>query len=298
MSTMEDEQRTLADETQQVLQDALSDAFSLPPPTPQAVTADQPPAPAPPAESPSLSPDAPSLESSTVDVDSWKSEYDEQVQTWRTQSAEAREKAEQERARWEAIRAAEGGRPPFESPSHLQPAAPTLSESPSPADARDLVTGEQPAQPIPGPQGSHLAPPSTHSQPETIDESQKWEDIPSSLTSSFPSMSFPEHTEPSSPARKPKPDQPQADPPSATLTVFDTSLSTRTRVKALVSALAINLLLPFVNGVMLGFGEIFAKNVVLEWFGWNQPARTGRLAAMKGLSSSNRFRRGSDDSKS
>ncbi len=53
---------------------------------------------------------------------------------------------------------------------------------------------------------------------------------------------------------------------SATLAIFDPSLSPQTRVKALFSSLAINLLLPFINGVMLGFGEIFAKNIVLEWW--------------------------------
>lgn len=39
--------------------------------------------------------------------DSWKVEYEAQVQSWRTQSAEAREKAEKERLRWESIRAIE-----------------------------------------------------------------------------------------------------------------------------------------------------------------------------------------------
>ena len=33
-----------------------------------------------------------------------------------------------------------------------------------------------------------------------------------------------------------------------------------------------NLLLPFVNGVMLGFGEIFARRVVTGWVGWKVPA--------------------------
>jgi hypothetical protein len=36
----------------------------------------------------------------------------------------------------------------------------------------------------------------------------------------------------------------------------------------LCSSLSINFLLPFVNGVMLGFGEIFAKTVIVEWLGW------------------------------
>jgi Outer membrane protein TOM13 len=57
----------------------------------------------------------------------------------------------------------------------------------------------------------------------------------------------------------------------ATLAIFDSTLSTRTRVKALFSSLAINMLLPFVNGVMLGFGEIFAKNVIIGWLGWKVP---------------------------
>ena len=39
--------------------------------------------------------------------DSWKAEYEAQVQSWRAQSAEAREKAEKERLRWESIRAIE-----------------------------------------------------------------------------------------------------------------------------------------------------------------------------------------------
>jgi len=39
--------------------------------------------------------------------ESWKEEYDAQVQAWRAQSAEAREKAEKERLKWEAIRAQE-----------------------------------------------------------------------------------------------------------------------------------------------------------------------------------------------
>jgi hypothetical protein len=54
---------------------------------------------------------------------------------------------------------------------------------------------------------------------------------------------------------------------SVTPSVFDSSLSRRTRLSALLSSLAINMLLPFVNGVMLGFGEIFAKNVILDWMG-------------------------------
>lgn len=56
--------------------------------------------------------------------------------------------------------------------------------------------------------------------------------------------------------------------PPASIAIFDSSLSTKTRVVALLGSLAINLFLPFVNGVMMGFGEIFAENVVWKWFGW------------------------------
>ena len=38
----------------------------------------------------------------------------------------------------------------------------------------------------------------------------------------------------------------------------------------MLSSLAINLALPFVNGVMLGFGEIFAKNILLDRLGWKR----------------------------
>lgn len=60
-------------------------------------------------------------------------------------------------------------------------------------------------------------------------------------------------------------------PPSATMAIFDANLPLQTRLGALASSLAINCLLPFINGVMLGFGEIFAKNVVVGWLGWKLP---------------------------
>ena len=93
-------------------------------------------------------------------------------------------------------------------------------------------------------------------------------------------MSYPERSETPSPSQnRPAPSQP-APPPTATLAVFDSTLSTRTRLKALFSSFAINMLLPFINGVMLGFGEIFAKNVILGWLGWKSP---GSVAAATGI---------------
>jgi hypothetical protein len=82
-------------------------------------------------------------------------------------------------------------------------------------------------------------------------------------------MTFPEQA---SPTAVHKTTQHVAVQQSFTMAVFDPSLSTRSRLKALASSLAVNLLLPFVNGVMLGFGEIFAKNFVLQWLGWGSTA--------------------------
>ncbi|KAF9046917.1 hypothetical protein BDZ89DRAFT_1058387 [Hymenopellis radicata] len=194
---------------------------------------------------------------SAEEVESWKAEYDSQVQAWRAESAEAREKAETERQRWETVRANQVQAPSVMSGwetvgSKNTSSAPSGSvHTSSIADSRDLVSGE--------PQASRAGP--SHSQ-ASGDDAAKWEDVPSSISSSFPSMSFPEHDETSPATRKPPTDAPM----SATLAIFDPSLSSRTRVKALFSSLAINLLLPFINGVMLGFGEIFAKNIVLEWW--------------------------------
>lgn len=118
----------------------------------------------------------------------------------------------------------------------------------------------------------------------------KWEDIPSEMESSFPSISFP--SDPHSPSSShhaqrdlkhlPHEDDPshshhhgetaKQGPSGPTFAVFDQTLSRRTRALALFSSLAINVLLPFVNGVMLGFGEIFAKNVIVGWFGWKAPS--------------------------
>ncbi|KAH9010671.1 hypothetical protein EDB85DRAFT_2297672 [Lactarius pseudohatsudake] len=110
--------------------------------------------------------------------------------------------------------------------------------------------------------------------------SPNWENVPSSPTSSFPSMSFPEPSRPHSPEHTthvsrvaaPAPAPPAA--ASATLAVFDDTLPKRKRVLALITSLSVNMLLPFVNGVMLGFGEIFAKTVVVGWLGWGPAVAT------------------------
>ncbi|KAJ7593076.1 hypothetical protein C8J56DRAFT_490119 [Mycena floridula] len=175
--------------------------------------------------------------------DSWKAEYESQLENWRAEAAEAREKAERERQRWEALRAEE-----------------RLKGSTEEA-GWESVGQKAPVSQLPAQDVSQS---SSHSRQDTGEDSQKWEDIPSSITSSYPSMSFPENID--TPPEVPAPAPPAT--PSVTLSIFDSSLSTRTRLQALLSSLTINLLLPFVNGVMLGFGEIFAKNVVLGWMGW------------------------------
>lgn len=242
--------------------------------------------------------------SGSVEEDAWKAEYEAQVDEWRAQSAEARAKAERERARWEQIRIreAEERRALGQEPENLDALGSHITSSfaaacevldsaslssPSPADARDLTSGEL--------QG-HLDA-AQHLKTNSGSPSQKWEHIDSSPTSSYPSMSFPETSIPSSPS-PPHFSLPQTTghgqsqqehhaerkpttvPPSTIPSLLDSTIAPRTRMSLLLTSLAINLLLPFVNGVMLGFGEIFAKNVLVGWIGWK---RSGRTAANVGI---------------
>lgn len=58
-------------------------------------------------------------------------------------------------------------------------------------------------------------------------------------------------------------------PPSGSLTlaIFANGITWRRRSYLLLASVAINLGLPFINGVMLGFGEIFARTIVAPWIG-------------------------------
>jgi hypothetical protein len=121
------------------------------------------------AESSAIDPPASSeikLSESSTSTDDWKTEYHSQVNTWRAQSAEAREKAERERNRWEGIREAEkrdaekrkaegksvhleGHEGGWETVSQGQSSLTTSTGqilSPGPVDARDLVAGEIPRE--------------------------------------------------------------------------------------------------------------------------------------------------------
>lgn len=193
--------------------------------------------------------------------------------------------------------------------------------SPSPADARDLVAGETPRLPPPTSPSSQPSPPGAHAQHGSGSEhsgEHSGSDLPSSLTSSFPSdfdsgtppspghlhLHRPgHHHDPAHPSRAPIPAPPalggaahaasaqkheegaaqrNAPPLALTPMVFAGDLPVRTRLWALAASLAINLLLPFVNGVMLGFGEIVAKEVLSGWSGWR---RAGSMVTNIGLGS-------------
>jgi len=58
-------------------------------------------------------------------------------------------------------------------------------------------------------------------------------------------------------------------PPSGSLTlaIFAKNISWQRRGYLLLASIAINLGLPFINGVMLGFGEIFARSIVAPYIG-------------------------------
>jgi hypothetical protein len=248
--------------------------------------------------------------------DAWRVDYEGQVQSWRAQSAEARERAERERARWEAIRAEEQteasrqkaagvsarkadhdprvGKKKTPDPSEIT-GGDITSVTFSGIDAgKNLSSGEpRPLQvrviqicvcdkffvslitfrlkSASSSASLDVSASSRHSKDNTGDASklsisQKWENVTASPSSSFPSMSFPENSD------LPSPDRPlQTGPLSVTQAIFDSTLPARARISALFSSLAINMLLPFVNGVMLGFGEIFAKNILIGWLGWKVP---------------------------
>ncbi|EMD34100.1 hypothetical protein CERSUDRAFT_117605 [Gelatoporia subvermispora B] len=346
---------SLNPEEEGLLQSALSTAFT-PAPLPRQTAQPPEPAPASvPAPEPAAepAPSAPAEVAIDADADArWRAEYEQHVAEWRQRSAEQRDKAEQERARWEEIREREReeakqlgkvesswenvGASTSASAIASTSASVTAGESPSPVDVRDLVTGEGqgghtqefletvlPGSHAEQPSTEESSPPAHAHGPDSDPDSgsgsnkhEKWEDIPSSLTSSYPSLSFPSDPHsPQSPTQTlhARPhgthahahshghkhshdhehaahDHHHAHAPahghkggSATLAIFDGTLSTGARARALLASVAINLLLPFVNGVMLGFGEIFAKNVLVRWLGWRSP---GAVVANLGLGTS------------
>ncbi|UZJ52612.1 hypothetical protein CBS101457_001932 [Exobasidium rhododendri] len=77
-----------------------------------------------------------------------------------------------------------------------------------------------------------------------------------------------QHTSRSSEAPAPKEMQLNYAPSgSLTTAIFAKDLKWRRRSYLVIASLAINLGLPFLNGVMLGFGEIFARTIMAPWIG-------------------------------
>ncbi|KLO13468.1 hypothetical protein SCHPADRAFT_940383 [Schizopora paradoxa] len=254
-------------------------------------------------------------ESSTGE-EQWKKDYDSYVEGWKAESAVAREKAERTRAEWEAKRQAEGGGkgvlseeefPPLAGPPNPHFSRTNYPASPSPADARDSVSGEPSGHAHISQMSSFasVAAGEANSPPasQALEQSSHWEEV-SSMQSS---LSFPEQSKSVSPEPVPKSTQKPEEtksiertekaappapaktepPPSASLSVFDSRLSTRSRTIALITSFAINLALPFVNGVMLGFGEIFARTLLARW-GWNVPGGAATAVGFGAASKSKR----------
>ncbi|KIJ67086.1 hypothetical protein HYDPIDRAFT_174330 [Hydnomerulius pinastri MD-312] len=256
-----------ADE-QQLLQVRTSRAKRPFEPTDVPLKSAVPPAPAPaPATSAASAPVDSAAPDPAAEEDPWKAEFEAQVEEWRAQSAEAREKAEQERAKWEAIRL------------HEAEERKALGVEPENWDALGSHIIASFASASEALSGSSRVHDGQHAKAESGSPSQKWENISSSPTSSYPSMSFPDPSAPQSPS--PQQTKTATVPPSTLPSIMDRTVAPRTRMSLVLSSLAINLLLPFVNGVMLGFGEIFAKNVLVGWIGWK--TQNGRTAAKVGL---------------
>ena len=88
-------------------------------------------------------------------------------------------------------------------------------------------------------------------------------------------------------------DTPPSQPPSLTLSLFTTP--GHISVSRVLAVLGINMVLPFINGVMLGFGEIFAREVVkvgkmvyrgeMSLFGWGKGrGKDNRFGGARGVS--------------
>ncbi|KAG8970533.1 hypothetical protein FRC03_006662 [Tulasnella sp. 419] len=225
--------------------------------------------------------------------ESWKEEYDARVAHWRAESAVARQKAEETRAKFEQIRQQEE--------AEEKAKAETSSKAGKEKEWENVEQFHGGRVPLPGPDKtfSSSSPPVSISHPPTDHEDEshsRWEEIPS-VASSFPSL--PSHQSPPQPStshippttatpstreiseykstpsdeKAVVPVNPKPAPPGVTPLIFAKDLPVKTRALALISSLAINLFLPFVNGVMNGFGEIFARNVLGPWLGWKSIVR-------------------------
>ncbi|ODN81593.1 hypothetical protein L202_02005 [Cryptococcus amylolentus CBS 6039] len=142
----------------------------------------------------------------------------------------------------------------------VKPAAydPTTSTDPIPPAMQD----PKPVTPAPVPTESATL--SRHSA-----TSQAWEEVSrQSDSGSGEQVSAPQSSGSDDIIQIPSPEKaaeagvplPPTQPPSLTLSVFTNSASLS--VSKIFAVIGINLVLPFINGVMLGFGEIFAREVL------------------------------------
>jgi len=162
------------------------------------------------------------------------------------------------------------------STSTLQPAATSASVQEKTTPSPTSTSGKRDWTQIDHPSYSHS-------------QSQSHSQGLVSLASSYPDISFPPSPSPNqhtstyfnfTTTNPVHPTHHDADQQGLTLTPTLTALTSppstplRTRLIALSTSLTINFLLPFINGIMLGFGEIFARNLV-SWLGWRVPVVGG-----------------------
>lgn len=128
---------------------------------------------------------------------------------------------------------------------------PTTSTEPLPPSMTDTPSPSRPAP-------TDSAAVSRHSA-----TSQAWEEISGPSSSSHESQESGDIVKVPHPRFK-QPEQaqnpPPAAPPSLTLSLF--TMPGHLSFRRVMAVFGINLILPFVNGVMLGFGEIFAREAV------------------------------------
>ncbi|PWW78583.1 TOM13-domain-containing protein [Tuber magnatum] len=73
---------------------------------------------------------------------------------------------------------------------------------------------------------------------------------------------------------------PSSPPPSSTTSSSPVILYKPPTIQKLIRTAAINLVLPFINGLMLGFGELFAHELAFRWgWGGTRVFPTSRAAA-------------------
>ncbi|KAG8863191.1 hypothetical protein FRB96_009373 [Tulasnella sp. 330] len=323
-----------ADPLRAALDSAFTQPISLPSTTPSSPSI-PPPVPVPTSAEALMQGENVDTESAPpISEETWKEQYDAYVKDWRTASAVAREKAQDTRERFESVRAQEEKEQALKAAAEgskgntaggawedVHPGRQPLPASrTSPADARDLVSGEREGHYM----ASHGITTNESSPPASTLSHEHWEDVPS-MASSFPSLPSHEasppprhreqepsmHTDSLPPSSSSAPDSgaddgkgnassnlkrdlpgpsqaraipsssTQLQPPAVTPLIFSHDIPVRTRALALISSLAINMFLPFVNGVMLGFGEIFARDVLAPWIGWKSVIHPGGIRTLR-----------------